>query len=307
MLGPLGPIERALETGFVIHRLWLESDQAAFLKETGPRIRGAVAYSGAIAADASLVGALPNLAIIANMGAGYDSIDLDACRSRGIIVTNAGSVNAVDVAEHAFALILDVARAVTAGDRHVRAGKWLTEGRMKPTRRLAGRRLGILGLGNIGRELALRADAFDLRVAYHNRKQRTDVPYHYVDSLVALAQEVDILAIATPGGAGTRHLVDRAVLDALGPTGILVNIARGSVVDEPALIDALAEGRLGGAGLDVFEAEPEVPARLLSLPNVVVTPHQGGATYEAVGAAIDVVIGNLKAYFAGHEVLYRVA
>jgi lactate dehydrogenase-like 2-hydroxyacid dehydrogenase len=302
----MGPIERGLEPEFTLHRLWLEGDKREYLRRIGPRIRGVVAYTSAIPADAGLIAALPALEIIANMGVGYDSIDLESCKARGIVVTNAGSVNAVDVAEHAMALILDVARAVSAGDRYIRGGTWPTGGRMKLTNRLAGRRLGIVGLGNIGRELATRAEAFGLPVAYHNRRRRTDVPYPYVESVAQLAEQSDILVVATPGSPDTHHLIDRAVLDALGPKGILVNIARGWVVDEAALILALEEGRLGGAGLDVFEAEPDVPARLLALPNVVVTPHQGGATYEGVGASIEVVIGNLRAHFAGKPVLYRV-
>jgi len=307
MLGPLGPIERALALEFTVHKYWLETDREGFLREVGPRIHGAVAFTGAVPADAALIAALPNLAIITNMGVGYDSVDVEAAKARGIIVTNAGAVNAIDVAELAFGLLLDVARGISMADRYVRAGRWQSDGRMKPTRRLNGRRLGILGLGNIGHALAVRAAAFDMPIAYHNRSPRPDAPYRYCGSVVELATESDILVIATPGGEQTRHLVGRAELNALGPQGILINVARGSVVDELALIDALAEGRLGGAGLDVFEAEPHVPARLLELPNVVVNPHGGGATYEAIGAAIDVVIENMKAYFSGGTVINRIA
>jgi lactate dehydrogenase-like 2-hydroxyacid dehydrogenase len=306
MLGPMGPIERGLEPDFVLHRYWQQPDQAAFLAESGPGIQAVVAYSGTALVDRNLLDRLPAVEIVTIMGAGYESVDIQAARDRGIAVTNAGNANAVDVAEHAFGMVLDVTRTITTGDRHVRAGKWVSEGRLPPTRRLSGRRMGILGLGNIGREVARMADAFGMPVAYHNRRQRADVEYRYFPSLVALARESDVLVVAAPGGDETRHIVDRAVIDALGPTGILVNIGRGTVVDEPALTDALAEGRLGGAGLDVFENEPEVSERLMSLPNVVLGPHQGGATIEGVMAAIDVLIANLRAHFAGQPLVNRV-
>lgn len=306
LMGPLPPAERRLEPDFVLHRYWLQPDPAALFAEAGGRIRGVGAYSGAALVDAELLAALPAVEIIANMGVGYEAVDIEAARARGIIVTNAGNVNAVDVAEHAFGLILDVTRGISAGDRYVREGRWASEGRTGLTRRLSGRRLGVLGLGNIGLEIARRAEAFAMPVAYHNRKRRQDVPYRYVASAVELAREVDVLAVATPGGTGTRHLVDHAVLDALGPDGILINIARGSVVDEPALIEALADGRLAGAGLDVFEAEPHVPDALRAMPNVVLQPHQGGATREGVAAAIDLMVANLQAHFAGEPVVNRV-
>jgi lactate dehydrogenase-like 2-hydroxyacid dehydrogenase len=249
---------------------------------------------------------MPRLEIIVNMGVGYESVDLALARTRGIVVTNAGSVNAVDVAESAFGLILDVGRGISAGDRYVRAGHWAA-GRMKMTHRVTGRKLGILGMGAIGREIAKRAVAFEMRVFYHNRRPAPDSPHVYCESAEALARAVDVLVVAAPGGEQTRHMVGAAVLDALGPDGVLVNIGRGSVVDQEALIAALRAGRVAGAGLDVFETEPDVPAALLDLPNVVVAPHQAGATYEGVAAAVDVVVENLRAYFAGQPVRNRVA
>jgi len=174
-----------------------------------------VAYSGAAVVDGKIFAALPNLEIIGNMGVGYDSIDIGLAKERGVVVTNAGSVNAVDVAEHAFGLILDVGRGIAAGDRYVRAGRWVREGRMPITHRVSGRVLGILGMGHIGCEIARRAAAFDMPVFYHNRHPRSNTPHTYVDSIVELARRADILVVATPGGDGTRHLVDRAVLDAL--------------------------------------------------------------------------------------------
>jgi hydroxypyruvate reductase len=308
MVAPMGPIERGLAPEFTVHRLPPPGDRDEFLRRTGPRIRGIVAYSGSgVSVDGGLLANLPNAEIITNMGVGYETVDLEAARARAIIVTNAGSVNADDVAEHAFGLILDVARAISAGDRYVRARRWVADGRMPMTHRVTGRRLGILGLGNIGLAVAKRAGGFDMPVSYHNRRPRADVTYRYVRDLVALARDVDVLVATTPGGAETHHLIDRAVLDALGPEGLLVNVGRGSVVDEAALIAALTEQRLAGAGLDVFENEPNLPQALLDLPNVVLQPHQGGATYEGVAAAVDLVIRNLRAHFAGEKVLTPVA
>ena len=306
MMGPMRPIEQRLEPHFTVHRYWQQSDLVGFLNECGARIRGIVAYSGASLVDAKLLGQLPAVQIVGNMGVGYDSVDIELAKTRGIIVTNAGAANAIDVGEHAFALVLDVGRAVAAGDRYVRAGRWLSEGRMQITHRVSGRKLGILGLGNIGAEVAKRAVAFDMEVSYHNRHRRNDVPYHYAASVLELARRVDVLVIATPGGDGTRHLVDGDVLEALGPQGILVNISRGTVVDEDALVGALVDGRLGGAGLDVFAAEPHVPQRLFDLPNVVLQPHQGGATYEGVEAAVDVLITNFRNYFSGGAITNRI-
>ena len=307
MAGPMRPVERGLVPDFTVHLLPLVQERAVFLAEMGPRIRGIVAYSGASLVDAPLLAALPKVEIIANMGVGYDSIDLDAAKARGIIVTNAGSVNADDVAEHAVGLILAVVRGIAAGDRYIRDGQWVSKGRMPLTHRVTGQKLGILGLGHIGLAVAKRAAGFDMPTAYHNRKPRTDVPYRYVARLVDLAREVDILVAATPGGPETQHLINREVLDALGPEGIFVNVGRGSVVDEAALVAALQEQRLGGAGLDVFEDEPNVPQALFGMANVVLQPHLAGATYEGVAASVDLVIRNLKAYFAGEPVLTRVA
>ena len=243
IMGRLPALEEHLAASFHLHRFWLNSDRAAFLREIGPRIRGVVTYSGASPLDKSVLDGLPRAEIICNMGAGYESIDIAAAGARGIIVTNAGGVNAVDVAEHAFGLILCVARNMVAADSYVRSGRWKAEGRMPLGRRLSGRKLGILGLGHIGLAVARRGEAFDMPVFYHNRRPVSGVPYQYVDTPEALARSVDVLVVATPGGAQTRRLVDRKVIDALGPGGILVNVGRGSVIDEAALIDALAEGR----------------------------------------------------------------
>ena len=303
MMGPMGPIERGLEPDFTVHKLPPEPERGSFLAENAAGIRGIVAYSGASLVGPAFLDQLPNVEIIANMGVGYESVDVPAARARNIVVTNAGSVNAEDVGEAAFGLVLATARRIAAGDRYVRAGDWVSKGRMQMTHRVTGRKLGILGLGHIGLAVARRGAAFDMPVSYHNRRRREDVPYRYFPSLVDMAKEVDFLVAATPGGDETQHLIDRAVIDALGPEGIIVNVGRGSVIDEKEMVAALLEGRLGGAGLDVFENEPHVPQELMALPNVVLQPHQGGATYEGVGAAIELVIRNLKSHFAGQGVL----
>jgi hydroxypyruvate reductase len=306
MMGPMRPIEQRLADEFTIHRLWQHADRAAFLAEVGPGIRGVVAYSGAALLDRAMLDALPAVEIVVNMGVGYESIDTAAAADHGIPVTNAGAANAVDVAEHAFGLVLAVGRRIVAGDRHVREGRWLAKGRMGVTRRVTGCALGIVGLGNIGAEIAKRAAAFDMTIRYNNRHPRADLPYEYVPSIAALASKSDFLVIATPGGDETHHLVDAQVIEALGAEGVLVNIARGSVVDQAALVDALVGGRLGGAGLDVFENEPDVPASLFDLPNVVVQPHQAGATAEGIAAAIDILVLNLRNHFAGKPIVNRV-
>ncbi len=306
MMGPMRPIEQRLEHDFIIHRFWQQPDPAAFLAEAGPKIRGIVGYSGAALVDRKLLDLLPAVEIIGNMGVGYETIDIATAKARGIVVTNAGAANAVDVAEHAFGLILAVGRRIVAGDRYVRDGRWPLEGRMPVTHRVSGRNIGIVGLGNIGIEVARRAAAFDMKVFYHNRRPRPDMSYEYVASVVELARKVDFLVVATPGGDGTHHLIDRDILDALGAHGVLVNIARGSVVDEVALVEALVDGRLAGAGLDVFDAEPIVPERLFGLTNVVVQPHQSGATAEGIAAAIDILIVNLTNYFLGGPIVNRI-
>jgi lactate dehydrogenase-like 2-hydroxyacid dehydrogenase len=293
-------IARRLTPEFAVHHLPAAPERAQFLAETGPQIRGIVTSTAVgVPVDAALLAALPNVEIIANMWVGYDTVDMTAARARGIIVTNAGAANAIDVAEHAFGLILDIARGITAGDRYVRAGAWRAKGRMPLTHRIAGRKLGIAGLGNIGLEIATRATAFGMTVMYHNRKPRLGLAYEYLPTLVELARQVDFLVVATPGGPATRHLIDRDVIDALGADGVLINVGRGSVVDEAALVTALEERRLGGAGLDVFQNEPLVPEALLPLPNVILQPHVAGATYEGAAAAMGLVVDNLRAHFAG--------
>lgn len=293
----MAAIEAKLDDAYTVHRLSAVPDRAALLADVGPRVR-AIATGGGTGASRDLVEALPNLGIIAINGIGTDAVDLAHARERGIRVTTTPGVLTDDVADLAMALLLAGMRRLTQADRFVRAGRWPTD-RMPLARKATGKRLGILGLGGIGRAVARRAEGFGMEIAYTNRKPADGAPWRFVPDPVRLAAESDILVVAVTGGAATRHLVDRAVLDALGPEGLLVNVARGSVVDEEALVAALAEGRLGAAALDVFANEPHVPEALFAMDQVVLVPHQASATLETRTAMGELVLANLAAYFAG--------
>ena len=300
MVGPMmSRVREALEREFTLHRLWEAEDRAALLAQVAGQGRGIATAHGA---DAALIDALPKLEIISNFGVGYDAVDVARAKTRDIIVTNTPHVLNDDVADLAIALMLNVSRQLVLADRYVREGAW-QRGPMPLTRCVGGKTVGVLGLGRIGRAFAGRAEAMNCRVVYHNRRPRDDISYPYLDSPVALAEASDFLVVITPGGADTTKLVDRRVLDALGPQGILINVARGSVVDEAALVAALREGSLGGAGLDVFADEPHVPEALLGMDNVVLLPHVGSATLETRAAMGDLVVDNLRAHFAGKPAL----
>lgn len=264
---------------------------------------GALVVSGGVTLDPAFVDSLPNLKLIAVHGVGYDGVDVAHARARGVAVTNTPDVLTEDVADLALGLILSVLRGLPAAERMLRAGEWAAGGRAPLTRRATGLRYGVLGLGRIGQAIAARLAPFAGEVAYHSRRPVDGVSYRYAADAVALAASVDVLVVATPGGAGTRGLVDAAVLDALGPDGVLINIARGEVVDRAALVAALESGRLGAAGLDVFDGEPVVPQALLDHPRCVLTPHVGSATIEARTAMAELVIVNLKAGLAGEPLL----
>lgn len=245
--------------------------------------------------DADLIASLPNLGVIANHGVGYDNIDVPVALARGIAVSNTPEVLDDAVAETAIALLLAVRREVVVADRFVRDGRW-PAGAFPLTAQVAGSRVGILGLGRIGQAVATRLVALGCEVSYHNRRQVPEVSYAYAASPVELAATVDSLVVVVPGGAGTDALVDREVLDALGPDGVLVNIARGSVVDQPALVAALQDGRLGGAGLDVYTDEPNVPAELTTMDNVVLLPHVASGTHVTRAAMRDLTLANLASW-----------
>ncbi len=246
--------------------------------------------------------ALPKLQVISSFGVGLDRIDVDAARARGIAVGYTPDVLNDCVADLAFALMLDVARQVRTSDAFVRRGGWLG-GQFPPARKVSGAKLGLVGMGRIGQTIAKRSTGFEMAVRYHSRRAVDGLPWAHEPALLELARWADYLVVITAGGPETRHLVNAEVLDALGPEGFLVNVARGSVVDEAALVRALAEGRIAGAGLDVFEDEPKVPVELLKLDNVVLTPHTASATRETRQAMADRVFDNLQAWYAAKRLV----
>lgn len=256
--------------------------------------------------SAAMMEKLPKLEIIANEGVGVDTTDVSTAKARGIAVTNTPDVLNVAVAELAVGLMLALARTLPAADRFVREGKW-NDGMFPLRSQLHGKTAGILGLGRIGKEIARRLESFGVTVVYFGRSEQTDQPYRYFADLVEMAQASDWLVVIAPAGNATDGIVSDAVIEALGPMGRLVNVARGSLVDQAALIAALSSGRLGGAALDVFEKEPAVPAELLALNNVVVSPHMGSRTEEAREAMGRLVIENLVAHFEGRPLPSRVA
>jgi lactate dehydrogenase-like 2-hydroxyacid dehydrogenase len=296
-----------LEQDYVLHKLWEAAEPKALIERAAPEVR-AVVTNGMVGVKADVIRALPKLEIIGVFGVGVDAVDVAAARERGIRVTNTPDVLTTAVAELGVALLLDVARKVTTNDRFVRTGRWPKEGDPPLSRSLVGKRIGILGLGKIGQALAARLEPFGVEISYHGPSGRKpDLPYAYVDDLLALAREVDCLIATCVGGPATKGVVSREVIEALGPEGWLINVSRGSVVDEPALIEALVSGRLGGAGLDVFANEPEVPNALIELENVVLQPHQGSGTEETRGGMGKLVLDNLAAHFAGRPLVTPVA
>ncbi len=294
------PSMEELYTRYRVHDYWRAPDRQGLLNTVASSCR-AVATGGVAGAD--VIEGLENLELIASFGVGYDGVDVPLASARKVKVTNTPDVLTDEVADLGMGLLVATARRIVAADRFVREGLWL-EGPMHFNQSLTGKRLGILGMGRIGVAVARRAEAFKLEIAYHNRRRRDDLPYLYVDSPVALARDSDFLMVCTPGGAETQGLVGKEVLSALGQEGILINIARGSVVDEQALIAALTDGQLGAAGLDVFVDEPHVPKALIDMPErVVLQPHQASATHETRGAMGQLVLDNLEAYFAGKPLL----
>jgi len=289
-----------LQAAFTLHDRLHELDPAA-LAAVAPGVR-AIAASGESKVSAGLIAQLPALELVSVMGVGYDGVDVAAALARGVKVTHTPGVLNDDVADLALGLMLCAARQLPAADRYVREGRWLAAGPMPLARKMSGARLGIVGMGRIGQAIATRAAAFGMSIAYTARSARPSLP-----TPAALAAQSDFLVVITPGGAGTRKLINAEVLAALGSSspqrGILINVARGSVVDEEALIDALERGVIASAGLDVFEDEPRVPERLCALPQVVLAPHIGSATQATRQAMADLAFGNLREHFAGRPLL----
>ena len=294
---PLPPfLYEPLKADYHCHDYVQAPDKGAFLSACGRLVRGLVQGGGTVT-PASLLDALPALEIISVFGVGYDGVPVDYCRGRGIKVTNTPDVLTDDVADVAVGLVLMTARGFVRANRFVHAGDWEKRGSELATK-LAGKTAGILGLGRIGKAIAQRLSAMGMKIAYTGRKPQ-DVPYRYIADLKGLAAAADFLIVACPGGAATKNVVNADVLAALGKKGTLVNIARGSIVDEPALVAALQGGVIKAAGLDVFADEPHIPPPLLAMDNVVLLPHVGSATQETRKGMGDLCKANLDAWFSG--------
>jgi lactate dehydrogenase-like 2-hydroxyacid dehydrogenase len=301
MIAPMqANVIEGLAARFTLHCLWEQADPQATLAEIAPRVRGLAASTLAGKVAPALFDALPALEIIASFGVGYEHIDaVDAAR-RGITVTNTPGVLDDEVADLTLGLLLATVRQLPQADRYVRDGKW-EQGAFPLSPTLRGRRVGILGLGNIGKAIARRLEGFGVAIAYHTRHAQPEVAYAYHPTPTALAAASDVLIAILPGGCSTRHIVNAEVLEALGPDGIFINVARGSVVDQDALIAALDAGTILAAGLDVFADEPHVPAALIAHPNTVLLPHLGSATHATRAAMGQLVVDNLVQWFdAGH-------
>jgi len=298
---PLPPfLYEPLKADYRCHDYYQARDKPMLLAQQGAVVRGLV-QGGGTQTPTSLLDALPKLELISVFGVGYDGVPVSYCRGRGIKVTHTPDVLTDDVADVALGLILMTGRGFVRANRFVQAGEWEKRS-PELTMKLSGKKVGVLGLGRIGKAIAQRVAAMGMKVAYTGRKPQ-QVPYEYVADLKALAAAVDFLVVACPGGEATRNMVNAEVLAALGRKGTLVNIARGSIVDEPALVDALKAGAIKGAGLDVFADEPHIPAELFAMDNVVVLPHVGSATRETRQAMGDLCKANLDAYFSGKGVL----
>jgi len=296
VLRPLMPEQmQQLESEFTLHRYDQADDPQGMLTRIGASIRGVVT-AGTPGFNGDMLPHLPALEIVASSSVGTDTLDLSACHDRGVHVTNTPEVLNDDVADLAIGLILNALRRLGDGDAYVRRGEWSRRGMMPLTTSLKGKRLGIVGLGRIGQEVAQRAQAMKMQIAYTGRS-RKNVPYDFHESVVELARNSDVLALTCPGGAETRHLVNAAVLEALGPDAWVINVSRGSVIDEEALIDALQRKAIGGAGLDVYENEPHIDPRFHELDNAVLYPHHASGTVETRGAMSQLVLDNLRAHF----------
>lgn len=297
MTAPMHPlVAQALEKTFTLHRLWEQDDRSAFLDTMGPQIRGLATSTLFGRVDDALLDRLPAVEIIASFGVGYDNIDVAATTRRGIVVTNTPGVLDEEVADLTIGLLLATLRQIPQADRFLRDGRWL-DGPFPLSPTLRGRRVGIVGLGAIGKAVARRLEGFGVTIAFHGRTPQAAMSYDFHHALVDLAHASDVLIVIVPGGASTKHLIDSEVLTALGSNGVLINVSRGSVVDEAALIHALESGTISGAGLDVFQDEPHVPQALLAMPNLVLLPHIGSGSVHTRAAMGQLVADNLVAWF----------
>ncbi|QDL93415.1 2-hydroxyacid dehydrogenase [Paroceanicella profunda] len=305
MMGPMHPVcMTALEDAYTIHRYWEADNKTAFLAENGPGIR-AVATNGHLGCPEAIITALPKLEIISSYGVGYDAIPVKFAIEHGARITNTPNVLNDAVAEMALGLMLALCRRIPQADAFMREGKW-AKGGYPLTGELTDRKVGILGLGRIGKEIAKRCEAFKMTVVYHGRRAQEGVEWQYYGDLEEMARDVDWLVVIAPGSAETKGIVSRKVLEALGPDGAIVNVARGALIDEAAMAELLASGGLGGAALDVFEEEPLPDVTPFLLDNVVLSPHQGSATYKTRAAMGQLVVDNLAAHFAGKPLISEV-
>ena len=292
-------IAERIATRATLHRPFLEADPAAALKAVADKVRALAVVFHGVKIDDAYMAQFPNLEIVTSFGVGYDHIDAKAAAARGVVVAHTPGVLDAETADTALGLLLNTVRGFSAAEAYLRQGRWVKDGPFPLSASLSGRRMGVLGLGRIGKEIAKRVAAFGVEIVYHGRKPQAEAPYLYYPSLIAMAKAVDILMVAAPGGADTRHIVNAEVLDALGPNGVLINIARGSLVDDDALIAALKERRILAAGLDVFPHEPKVPEGYLSLDNCVLTPHVGSGSVSTRLAMANLVVDNLFAFMDG--------
>jgi lactate dehydrogenase-like 2-hydroxyacid dehydrogenase len=306
MTGPMmAMIQEQLAQRFTVHKLWEAADKEAFLRQVAPSIV-AIASGSHVACDPALMGRFPGVKIVSSFGVGYDHIDATWAGQNGIVVTNTPDVLNEEVADTALGLLLCTMRQLPQVDRYLRAGKWLE----KPyalTTTLRDRKVGILGLGRIGKAIAKRLEAFNLPVVYHGRSEQKDVAYRFYPSLVEMAKDVNVLMIVAPGGASTNKIVNKEVLEALGPDGVVINVGRGSVIDEAALVEALKAKTILSAGLDVFEDEPKVPAELIAMDHVVLFPHVGSASVHTRNGMAQLVVDNLVSWADGKGPLTPVA
>jgi hydroxypyruvate reductase len=307
LMGPLLPsVMQNLESNYQVHRFWEAEDKGALLESVKTQCTGVVTDGGR-GVEAAVLEKLPNVKMVGVFGVGVDAVDLGYCREHGIAVSNTPDVLSDDVADMAMALALAISRRLVLGDAYARAGRWPAEGAMPLTRRVMGKRAGIYGMGSIGNALAKRLDGFGMQISYCNRSERAGSAYQFVASLEELARNVDYLfvtASATPESIGA---VNAQVLDALGSEGYLINVSRGTLVDEPVLIDYLQNNKIAGAGLDVFAKEPTIPEALFSLDNVVLQPHNASGTWETREAMGNLVLDNLAAHFSNNPLLTPVA
>ena len=290
-----------LEAAFHVHRYDQAPDKAAFLAQVGPQIKG-IATNGGTGATATIIAACPKLQIISVYGVGFDAVDIAACQARGIHVTNTPDVLTGDVADLAVGMMLAQARGMVAAERWARSGDWAAKGGFPLMRRVFGMKAGILGLGRIGQAVAKRLAAFDMDIAYSAQSPK-DTPWEFIADPVALAERSDFLFITLAASSATRHIVNAKVLQALGPQGMIINVSRAANIDEDALLRALASGGVGAAALDVFEGEPALDPRFLTLPNVLLQPHIGSGTFETRRAMGQLMRDNLSAHFAGLPLL----